>query len=230
MRPVRTVARGLLAAIFVRGGWDAFSNPDRLVPTAKSVTDPLAPTLDAVGLPTDTRTLVRLNGAAQMAGGVLLATNTAIRPAAFALIGSLVPTTVAGHDFWNPDDPSQKAAHRTQFLKNLGLIGGLLLAAMDTEGRPSLAWRTGHLADHAQDSIRRAANTTAKETRRAARTTTKEARRAARLTAKEAEHAQGSIRRAANTTAKGTRRAARTATREARLAVRSAKVGRLLPG
>src|SRR2546429_6060038 len=105
MRPVRTVARGLLAAIFVRSGWDAFNNPDRLVPTAKSVTDRLAPTLDAVGLPTDTRTLVRMNGAAQMAGGVLLATNTAVRPAALALIGSLVPTTVAGHDFWNPDDP-----------------------------------------------------------------------------------------------------------------------------
>jgi uncharacterized membrane protein YphA (DoxX/SURF4 family) len=218
MRPVRTVARGLLAAIFVRGGWNAFNNPDRLVPTAKSVTDRLAPTLDAVGMPTDTRTLVRLNGAAQMAGGVLLATNTAVRPAAFMLIGSLIPTTLAGHDFWTQDDPDQKAANQVQFVKNLGLIGGLLLAAMDTEGRPGLAWQTGHLAGHAQDSIRRAAHTTAKETKRAAHSTAKEARRAAHLTAKEAEHAQDSIRRAR-----------RTAAREAKLAVRSTKAGRLLP-
>ena len=218
MTPVRTVARGLLAAIFIRGGWDAFNNPDRHVSTAKSVTDRLAPALDAVGLPTDTRTLVRLNGAAQIVGGVMLATNTAVRPAAFTLIGSLVPTTVAGHDFWTSDDPAQKAGHRIHFLKNLGLIGGLLLAGVDTEGRPGLAWRTGHLADHAQDSIRRAAHTTAKETRRAAHTTAKEARRAAHLTAKEAEHAQDSIRRAR-----------RTAAREAKLAVRSAKAGRLLP-
>jgi putative oxidoreductase len=218
MRPVRTVARGLLAAIFVRSGWDAFNNPDRLVPTAKSVTDRLAPTLDAVGLPTDTRTLVRMNGAAQMAGGVLLATNTAVRPAALALIGSLLPTTVAGHDFWSPDDPAQKSAHRTQFLKNLGLIGGLLLAVVDTEGRPGVAWRTGHLADHAQDSIRRAAHTTARETKRAAHTTAKETRRAAHTTAKE-------TRRAAHSTAKEARRAAHTAARETKLAVRSAKAG-----
>jgi putative oxidoreductase len=230
MKPVRTVARGLLAAIFVRSGWDAFNNPDRHVDTAKSMTDRLAPTLDAVGLPTDTRTLVRLNGAAQMAGGVLLATGTAVRPAALTLIGSLIPTTVAGHDFWAADDPGQKATHRVQFMKNLGLIGGLLLAAVDTEGRPGLAWRTGHLADHAQDSIRRTARTTAKE-----------ARRAAHRTAREAEHAQDSIRRTARTTAKETRRAAhvtakearraaRTAARETKLAVRSAKAGSLIPG
>src|SRR3982751_5766465 len=100
MRPVRTVARTLLAATFVRGGLDAVMNPDRLVPSAKSVTDRLAPTLDAVGLPTDPRTLVRLNGAVQLAGGVLLASNTAVRPAALALAGSLVPTPLAGRDFW----------------------------------------------------------------------------------------------------------------------------------
>jgi putative oxidoreductase len=226
MRPVRTVARGLLAAIFVRSGWDAFNNPDRHVETAKSVTDRLAPTLDAMGLPTDTRTLVRLNGAAQMAGGVLLATSTAVRPAALTLIGSLVPTTIAGHDFWAADDPGQKATHRIQFMKNLALIGGLLLAVVDTEGRPGVAWRTGHLADHAQDSIRRAAH----DARRAAHTTAKDARRAAHTTAKDA-------RRAAHTTAKETkraahdaRRAAHTAARETKLAVRSAKAGSLLPG
>jgi putative oxidoreductase len=215
MRPVRTVARGLLAAIFVRSGWDAFNNPDRHVETAKSVTDRLAPTLDAMGLPTDTRTLVRLNGAAQMAGGVLLATNTAVRPAALTLIGSLVPTTIAGHDFWAADDPGQKANHRIQFMKNLGLIGGLLLAVVDTEGRPGVAWRTGHLADHAQDSIRRAAH----DARRAAHTTAKDARRAAHTTAKETRRA-----------AQDARRAAHTAARETKLAVRSAKAGSLLPG
>jgi putative oxidoreductase len=214
MRPVRTLARGLLAAIFVRGGWNAFNNPDRLVPTAKSVTDRLTPTLEAVGMPTDARTLVRLNAAAQMAGGLLLATNTAVRPAALTLIGSLVPTTLAGHDFWTQDDPAQKAANQVQFIKNLGLIGGLLLAAVDTEGRPGLAWQTGHLADHAQDSIRRAAH----DARRAAHTTARETKRAAHTTAKETRRA-----------AQDARRAAHTAARETKLAVRSAKAGNLLP-
>ena len=174
MTPVRTVARALLAAVFVRGGLSAYNNPDRLVDGAKPVTDKLAPTLDALGLPTDTRTLVKFNGAVQVAGGILLATNTAVKPAALALAASLVPTTVAGHDFWTLDDPGQRAGHQIHFLKNLGLLGGLLLAAVDTEGKPGLAWRTGHLAGHAQDSVKRAAHSTARETKRAAHSTARE--------------------------------------------------------
>ena len=168
----------MLAAVFVRSGFDAMMNPDRLVDRAKPVSDALAPTLDAFGLPTDARTLVQANGAAQLAGGLLLASGTAPRTGALVLAGSMVPTTFAGHPFWQEDDPGQRARQRTQFLKNLGLFGGLLLAAVDTEGRPGLAWRAGHLAGHAQDSLRRAAKSTARETRRA----TADARRAARST------------------------------------------------
>ena len=72
MTPVRTVARAFLAAIFVKSGIDAVRNPDRLVDSAKPMVDQLAPALDAVGLPTDPRTLVRLNGAAHVAGGLML--------------------------------------------------------------------------------------------------------------------------------------------------------------
>jgi uncharacterized membrane protein YphA (DoxX/SURF4 family) len=225
MTPVRTVARGLLAAVFIRGGISAYNNPDRLVDGAKPVTDRLAPALEAVGLPTDTRTLVRLNGAVQAVGGVLLATNTLVRPAALALAGSLVPTTLAGHDFWSQDDPAQRAGHQIQFLKNLGLLGGLLLAVVDTEGKPGLAWRTGHLAEHAQDTMKRAAHTTAKETRRAARQTTREAQRAAGSTARETRRAARMTAREARRAAEDARRTARRAARETRLAVKSAKVG-----
>ena len=53
----------------------------------------------------------------------------------------LVPTTVAGHPFWEKSDPAEKAADQQQFLKNLSILGGLILAAVDTEGKPSLGWR-----------------------------------------------------------------------------------------
>jgi hypothetical protein len=145
----------------------------------------------------------------QMAGGVLLATNTAAGPAALALAASLVPSTLAGQDFWSqagPTEPGRSLVERPEFLKNLGLVGGLLLAAVDTEGKPGLAWRTGHLAEHAQDSVRRAAQTTAKETRRAAHLTAKEAKRAA----------------------EDARRTARTAAKDAGRAVKSSAAGRLL--
>ena len=61
--------------------------------------------------------------------------------AALALIGSIVPTTYAGHRFWEETDEATRAEQRMHFFKNLGLLGGLLLAAMDTEGKPSLGWR-----------------------------------------------------------------------------------------
>jgi uncharacterized membrane protein YphA (DoxX/SURF4 family) len=207
MTPVRTVARAFLAAIFIKSGLDAVRNPDRLVEPAKPMVDQLAPALDAVGLPTDPRTVVRLNGAAQVAGGLMLATGNAPRAGAAVLAGTLIPTTIAGHPFWSIDDPGERAKHRTHFMKNLGLLGGLLLAAVDTEGRPGLAWHAGHLAGHAQDSVRRVAATTARETRRAAKMTARETRR----------------------TAEDARRAARTTARETRLAVRAAKLGRRLP-
>ncbi|MCW2639327.1 MAG: DoxX family protein [Dactylosporangium sp.] len=211
MKPVRTVARALLAAVFVRGGLDAYNNPDRFVDGAKAVTDRLGPTLGSVGLPTDPRSLVRITGIVQMAGGVLLATNTATRPAALALAGSLIPSTVAGQDFWSRTEQSQegpvlRTGDPTPLLKNLGLMGGLLLAAVDTEGKPGLAWRTGHVAEQAQDSVKRVAHTTAKETKRAAHLTAKEARRAA----------------------DDARRTARTAATGTKLAVKSTRPGGLL--
>jgi len=158
MTPVRTVARAMLAGIFVAGGAKALTNPDPLVPGAKRVTDRVAPLLTKVHekAPTDARTLVRLNGAVQVAGGLLLVTRMH-RLGALALVGSVIPTTMAGHRFWEIDDPEQRQHQQVQFLKNLGLLGGLLLAAADTGGEPSLGWRAAHLAHHADRAVRRRA-------------------------------------------------------------------------
>src|SRR5690242_3243466 len=113
MTPVRTVARAFLAAIFVKSGLDSVRNPDRVVETAKPTVDKMAPVLDAVGLPTDPRTAVRLNGAAQVVGGLMLATGKAPRVGATVLAGTLLPTTVAGHAFWTKEDPAERARHTT---------------------------------------------------------------------------------------------------------------------
>jgi uncharacterized membrane protein YphA (DoxX/SURF4 family) len=79
--------------------------------------------------------------------GLLLPTRLH-RLAALVLIGSIIPTTLGGHRFWEAEEPGMRELQQTQFLKNLGLLGGLILAAMDTEGRPDLAWRTRHAARH----------------------------------------------------------------------------------
>ena len=70
---------------------------------------------------------MRVNGVAQMAGGAALATGILPRAAATGLIASLVPTTLAGHAFWKEEDPAVRGRQLGQFLKNLGVIGGLLV-------------------------------------------------------------------------------------------------------
>lgn len=135
----RVVARPLLAAMFVSGGLDAARHPETKVAAAKPVTDQLRNVIPS--LPEDTTTLVRANGMVQVVAGVLLALGKFRRMAALALIGSVIPTTWAGHRFWEESDEQKRAQQRVHFLKNLGLLGGLILALVDTEGAPSLGWR-----------------------------------------------------------------------------------------
>ncbi|HLJ98429.1 MAG TPA: DoxX family protein [Streptosporangiaceae bacterium] len=125
MRILYAAARAALAAIFVRSGWDVLNNPETPAKTAAPALAEIRE-LSPAELPDD-ETLVRINAAAQVAGGIAMAVGIAPRSAAALLIGSLIPTTYAGHAFWKHADPSQRAQQRNQFNKNLGLAGGLVL-------------------------------------------------------------------------------------------------------
>lgn len=111
----RILAQILLAGIFIKGGADAFLQPGGRVETVAKA-----------GLP-NPRTAVELNGAAMVIGGSMLALDIAPRLAAAGLIGSLVPTTLVGHPYWKVEDQAARKMQQIQFLKNLGLVGGLLL-------------------------------------------------------------------------------------------------------
>ncbi len=95
-------------------------------------------------LPQDAEKLVRINGAVMVGAGTLMALGKFRRLAAVALIGSIIPTTCAEYRFWEEEDEAARARKRNHFLKNLGLLGGLILEAFDTEGAPSLRWRAAH--------------------------------------------------------------------------------------
>ena len=163
----RRLARPLLASIFVVGGWDALWNPEGKVKKAVAVTDPLAEKTGVENL--DAVMLVRVNGAVQIAGGVLLAVGKFRRPAAVALIGSIIPTTYAGHRFWEESDPTTRAQQKMHFLKNVGLLGGLILAAFDTEGEPSLAWRAKRQARQLESTVIAGRASSRRKVRRARR-------------------------------------------------------------
>ena len=134
--PVRFVARPLLGALFVTGGFEALRSPG---PRVQSVTD--------AGLD-KAEQLVRANGAAMLLGGLGLSTGRLPRLSALVLAGALVPTTVVGHPFWSADKDA-RTQQRIQFTKNLGLLGGLLLAVADTGGRESLPHAAGRVSRRA---------------------------------------------------------------------------------
>jgi putative oxidoreductase len=167
MTVVRRLARPLLASMFVVGGLDAVRNPKSKADAAEEVAPAIAARLPY--LPEDPEQLVRINGAVQVGAGVLLALGRFPRLSATALAASIIPTTAAGHRFWEHEDPSRRAQQKIHFFKNLGLLGGLMLAAVDTEGRPGLAWRAQHAGHHVADTSRRARKLARLEAKLAAR-------------------------------------------------------------
>jgi putative oxidoreductase len=120
------VARRLLSGIFVVGGTDVLRNPG---PRVAIVEPALGPMIVRSRAPLGPETLVRLNAAVHVTGGLMLAAGKAPRLAALALLASMVPTTFIGHRFWEEQDPARRSQQRTHLLKNLGLMGGLLLEA-----------------------------------------------------------------------------------------------------
>jgi putative oxidoreductase len=169
MTLTRLIARPMLASMFVVGGIDSVTNPSGKVPKAQKVTDRVPELVERFApnlpVPTDPATLVRINGGVQVAAGLALATGRMPRLSALALAGSLVPTTLAGHDFWKEKDKTARKGQRIQFFKNVSMLGGLIIASFDTEGRPGVAWR----ARHAAHDVRREAKGLARQARAEAR-------------------------------------------------------------
>ena len=66
-----------------------------------------------------------------IAGG-MLGLGIAPRAAAAVLAVSLVPTTLVGHPFWN-EKGEARVAQQTHFMKNLAMLGALLLVMAEEE-------------------------------------------------------------------------------------------------
>jgi len=178
MTVVRRIARPMLAAIFVTSGLDSVLHPTARAQIAAPWVKKLAGPLH---LPDDPELLVRANGATMVMAGSMLGLGKFPRLGALVLAGALVPTTYTAHAFWTVQDPAARAQQKVHFLKNVGLLGGVLLAAVDTAGQPGLAYRTRHAHSEA---LRQASRT-----RRDARHAAKGARREARLAVSRAHDA-----------------------------------------
>jgi putative oxidoreductase len=71
--------------------------------------------------------LVPLSGIMAIAGGLSIAFGYHARLGAGLLIAFLIPVTLLMHQFWNVADPMMANMQRVMFMKNVSILGGLML-------------------------------------------------------------------------------------------------------
>ncbi|HZN81412.1 MAG TPA: DoxX family membrane protein [Mycobacterium sp.] len=152
---IRRIARPMLSAVFISRGVDALRSPKPAADAARPTLEGLSKLPDPVGtnVPSDAEKVARINGAVQIGGGLLLASGKLPRVASAALALTVVPGSLGGHTFWSETDPQRKADERRAFLTDVSLIGGLIIAAVDTEGKPSLGWRGRRAAHKVSEAV-----------------------------------------------------------------------------
>jgi uncharacterized membrane protein YphA (DoxX/SURF4 family) len=150
MLGVRGLSRTLLAGTFVVGGINAWRRSGALAPEARQLAGMIGSRL---GVQLTGEQLVKVTAGVQVVGGGLFALGVFPRVLALALGASLVPTTAAGQSFWDPDGATTPVDRTTQLVRNAGLLGGLVFAAMDTGGRPSVFWSGRKAAEGLAETV-----------------------------------------------------------------------------
>ena len=109
---------------------------------------------------------MRINAGVHIVAGLALATGRAPRlSAARAGRDRWCRRRWPGTAFWEEKDKAARTAADDHFFKNLSMLGGLVLAAVDTEGKPGVAWR----AQHAVGTAKREAKHLRREAKQQAR-------------------------------------------------------------
>lgn len=174
MAITRRIARPLLSSSFLTTGTQVLKDPG-------SAGEELRPWLDRVGpaarsrgipVPQDPAAVARGLAGVQVAAASALALGKAPRLSATLLAAALTPTMLAGRQADRDADAGAKQRRLAETTKNASLVGGLLLAALDTEGRPGLAWRARRATRDARRQARHVAKETALEAKLAAKSLT----------------------------------------------------------
>jgi putative oxidoreductase len=136
MPPLVTLGRILFAILFVYAGADKLLDiaatsqliAAKVIPALPAVLSPYTAQLEAAaGMPAD-RVLAILAGMLEVLGGLAIALNIGARLFAILLVIFISGVTYYFHDFWNMAG-SEKTTNIYAALKNLSLIGGLLIVA-----------------------------------------------------------------------------------------------------
>ena len=183
MSLLRVAARTMLASYFVVNGLKAYRHPEEFAEAAQPLADRFLPLVNsalpasaAAYLPDDTAGLVKASGALQVLGGLSLATGLGRRVGAGMLAVTMVPHVLAASP--GKARGAERELHKSLLTKNVALLGGVLLAAQDTEGKPTLAWRARLQKQVLAREAERTKALVARQARQATRTAKKTAGRA----------------------------------------------------
>lgn len=155
---LRTIARPLLSVVFIGQGLDSLRNPPAAGEAARPALDGLRklPPPVAEKVPADTAGIERVamfTAVVQIGAGALLASGKLPRVSAAVLAATVLPSRLGAHAFWNEDDPELKREQRREFLTDVSLLGGLMIASADTAGKPSLGWRGRRAAERVSAAL-----------------------------------------------------------------------------
>ncbi|GLY27933.1 DoxX family membrane protein [Kineosporia sp. NBRC 101731] len=196
MTIVRRIARPLLAAPLIQSGVEVARHPASHAEAAKPVLNQVSGPLR---LPNDPVMVVRSAGAVTAVAGSLLAVGRLPRLSALAIVAT-APVVQPIEPFWKEKDPTLRREKQATFVKTLGLIGGALLATVDTQGKPSVAYRGRKARKAAAVAVREArvdASESLIDVRDSGRKATKKAKKAAQQAAKDAGRTSRRARRKA---------------------------------
>jgi putative oxidoreductase len=118
-----TLGRVLMAVIFILSGIGKFTHLSGMAAAVH-----LSPAM------------LGLAGAAELAGGMSLLLGLWSRIGALGLVIFLIPTTLMFHNFWAAP-PAQQQEQMINFLKNLAIMGGLLMVVAFGPGPLSITRR-----------------------------------------------------------------------------------------
>ncbi|SNC61875.1 Uncharacterized membrane protein YphA, DoxX/SURF4 family [Kytococcus aerolatus] len=142
---IRIIARPMLGGLFVASGINHVKSPEHGAEVAQQAADNV---LEPMGVETDGQTLMKAHGYVSVVAGAGLALGIAPRLCALALAADVTAVNLTANRFWEQDG-EQRQGTQIQFMKDLAIAGGLLIAAADTAGKPGLGYRAQMLADQA---------------------------------------------------------------------------------
>ncbi|WP_250506397.1 DoxX family protein [Bowdeniella massiliensis] len=148
---IKLLARPLLAAPFIAEGIDAVRNPKKHAERFATLEKPLTQLGLPPALSSDTEMLARVLGGVSAVAGLCLATGRKPRTAALTLAAINLPLVVTSNPLWQAKSADQRKEFTANLLKGGALAGGLLYAANDRAGKPSLGWRWDNYLEHRAD-------------------------------------------------------------------------------